>query len=364
MNTIYVDLHCLQRNYHRVQDIIGAGQQLLAVVKADGYGHGMVEVARALQDVGASCFGVGTVAEGKRLRLHGVRGRIVVLLGGCGESIADLSEYDLEPVVTSQVQLERLLNQASSALAIHLKVDCGMGRLGFAPDEMVQICAHLASSLLEVAGLMSHFPVADEDPELTMQQATLFAGIVRDVRALGMSPVAHIANSAAILSGMTSHDMARAGLALYGYAPVQSDCLATDLEPVMTVQSRVIQVKHVPKGTGVSYGLTEQTHRDSVLAVVGIGYANGYPRALSSCGQMLVGGQRVPVMGRVCMNMTVVDVTDVSTVKCGDPVVVLGQQGEDVISATDIAEWAGTISYEILCTLGNLNPREYGQMES
>ena len=360
MNTVCIDLQALRHNYQQLQAKIGSERQLMAVVKADGYGHGMIEVARVLQAIGAHCFGVGTVVEGKRLRLHGITGRIVVLLGGCGESIADLSEYDLEPVVSNRVQLARLQEQATSGLAIHVKVDCGMGRLGFASDEIVQVCTDIMSSSLVIAGLMSHFPVADEDRSLTLAQAHTFAKIVKDVRALGVQPLAHMANSAAILGDIAVHDMARVGISLYGCFPAtQFASSSVALQPVMTVKSTVLQVKPVPAGTGVSYGLTQQTKRDSLLAVVGIGYADGYPRMLSECGAMLIGGKRAPIMGRVCMNMTVVDVTDLDTVKCGDDVIVLGKQGADEISATDIADWAGTINYEILCTLGNLSPKVF-----
>lgn len=360
MNTVCIDLQALAQNYHHLQDKIGDARQLMAVVKADGYGHGMIEVARALQGVGARCFGVGTTREGICLRQHGITGRIVVLLGGCGESIADLSKYELEPVVSNQVQLARLQEQDVTGLPIHLKVDCGMGRLGFSPGEIVQVCTDIMSTSLVIAGLMSHFPVADEDRTLTLKQANSFAEIVKKIHALGIQPLTHMANSAAILGNIAPHDMARAGIALYGCSPSsQPEFSQMVLEPVMTVKSTVLQVKSVPAGTGVSYGLTERTTRDSLLAVVGIGYADGYPRALSSCGEMLIDGQRAAIMGRVCMNMTVVDVTDIDSVKCGDEVVVLGRQGTDEVSATEIADRAKTINYEILCTLGNLNPRVF-----
>ena len=360
MNTVCIDLQALRHNYQQLQDKIGSGRQLMAVVKADGYGHGMVEVAGVLQATGAQCFGVGTVVEGKRLRLHGITGRIVVLLGGCGESIADLSEYELEPVVSNRVQLARLQEEATSGLAIHVKVDCGMGRLGFAIDEIVQVCTDIMSSSLVIAGIMSHFPVADEDQTLTLAQAHTFTEIVKDVRALGIQPLVHMANSAATLGNIAIHDMVRVGIALYGCFPANPSASSpVVLQPVMTVKSTVLQVKSVPAGTGVSYGLTQQTKRDSVLAVVGIGYADGYPRMLSECGEMLIGGKRASIIGRVCMNMTVVDVTNLDTVKCGDEVIVLGKLGADEISATDIADWAGTINYEILCTLGNLSPKVF-----
>lgn len=352
MNSACIDLQALRRNYQQLQGEIGQGCQLMAVVKADGYGHGMLEVAAALQQVGAVWYGVGTVCEGKRLRLHGITGRIVVLLGGCDGSVADLYEYELEPVVATLSQLDRLQEQGIPRVAIHLKVDCGMGRLGFAPQEIVSVCAALGDRPFEIAGLMSHFPVADEDLRLTGQQAELFRQLILDVRGLGITPLAHIANSAAMRAGIACNDMVRVGIALY-------DGLAADLMSVMTVKSRVLQVKQVPAGTGISYGLTVHVKRDSILAVVGIGYADGYPRALSGCGEMLIDGRRVAVLGRVCMNMTVVDVTDLGLVECGDEVTVLGRQGEDEISATEIADWAGTINYEILCALGNLNPRVF-----
>ncbi len=361
MTTAYVDLQALRRNYQRLQDRTYDRCKLMAVVKADGYGHGMLAVAGALQDVGADWFGVGTVAEGRRLRLHGITGRIVVLLAGCNAEVSELALYKLEPVVSDGVQLAYLLSQVPEELAIHLKVDCGMGRLGFDPQEVVGVCRKLASFPLVLASLMAHFPVADTDIALSLEQEGVFRQVIKDVRGLGLTPMVHMANSAAFLSGIAFLDMVRLGLALYGYAPGEQVAGAEKvvLEPVMRVTSRVLQVKAVPAGTGISYGLSQKTERDSILAVIDIGYADGFPRALSGCGKVIVGGEFAKVIGRVCMNMTVVDVTDIDLVKCGDEVVVLGRQGEKQISATDIATWAGTINYEILCTLGNLNPREY-----
>ncbi|MDA3972390.1 MAG: alanine racemase [Desulfobulbaceae bacterium] len=360
MNTVRVDIQALCRNYKTIQALIGADCQVMAVVKADGYGHGMVEVAGALQGVGADCFGVGTAREGLRLRKAGVTGRIVVLLGDCGVSPEILTQYQLEPVVCDHKQLAELQDEVSGVLPIHLKIDCGMGRLGFSPGEIVQVCNDIGSSSLIIAGVMSHFPVADEDRELSKEQADLFAETVHQIHALGIKPLAHMANSAAILAGLVSHGMARAGLALYGYSPSSDPGFSqTVLEPVMTVCSTVLQVKEVPAGTGISYGLSQQTRRDSRLAVIAMGYADGFSRALSGCGQVLISGQFARVIGRVCMNMTVVDVTDIDSVECGDEVVVLGRQGENEISATEIADLTHTINYEILCTLGNLTPRSY-----
>lgn len=357
MNRVQVDLQALQHNYENLTATIGANCQLMAVVKADGYGHGMVEAAKALQQAGAEWFGVGTTIEGKRLRSCGITGRIVVLLGGCGLVASELVQYQLEPVVSSGAQLASLLDQSSAEILVHLKVDCGMGRLGFFPDEVGAVCAKISGSSLRLASLLSHFPVADEDLDLSLKQAALFHDVVTSVRQSGMSPLAHMANSAAVVRGLVPFDLARTGIGLYGYSPVSLGKIT--LEPVMRVTSRVLQVKSVQAGTGISYGLTETTTRDSILAVIGMGYADGFPRTLSGCGQVLVGGQFAKIIGRVCMNMTVVDVTDIDAVNCGDEVVIIGRQGVREISATDIATWAGTINYEILCALGNLNPREY-----
>jgi alanine racemase len=360
MNTVCVDLQALCRNYLAVQAIIGDSCRLMAVVKADGYGHGMLEAALVLQKVGVSCFGVGTAGEGRCLRQNGINGQIVVLLGGCERDVELLVQYRLEPVVSDYVQLAYLQRVVQTALPVHVKVDCGMGRLGFSPQEMIQVCTKIRESSLVIAGVMSHFPVADEDVELSRKQAELFARTVEDLRGSGVEFTAHMANSAAVFGGLAFYEMVRVGLALYGCLPLMAPQFGqTSLEPVMTVKSRVLQVKQVPAGTGISYGLTQQTRRDSRLAVIGIGYADGFPRLLSGCGQVLVGGSRAQIIGRVCMNMTVVDVTDIDAVECGAEVVVLGRQGEDEISAAEIAEWAGTINYEILCSLGNLNSRVY-----
>ncbi len=360
MNIAHINLQALGRNYQAMQEKVGVDCQLMAVVKSDGYGHGAVEVAGALQGVGATCFGVGTVAEGKALRQNGVTGRIVVLFGGCDGNVAELNQYELEPVVSSPAQLLDLQKNGQPGLPVHLKVDCGMGRLGFKSDEIVQVCRDIEESPFVIGSVMSHFPMADTDSEISKEQADFFAEIVRDIHALGLNPLTHMANSAAILSDISCHEMVRTGLALYGCFPSERpEIKQVILEPVMSVTSTVLQVKQVPAGTGVSYGLTQCVERESLLAVVGVGYADGYPRSLSGRGVMLVGGARAPIIGRVCMNMVVVDVTDIPSVEYGDEVVVLGKQGENEITATEIAGWATTISYEILCTLGNLNSRVY-----
>ncbi|MEN8141103.1 MAG: alanine racemase [Thermodesulfobacteriota bacterium] len=360
----HIDLAALSHNYHFLQGR-APGAELMAVVKADGYGHGMVAIASHLQGLGCRCFGVSDLAEALVLRRHGVAGRIVLLLGADASQWQVLREHDLELVIYDESQLAAfcaISGEESGRLAIHLKVDCGMTRLGFSPEKVASCCALLQKCpSLNVVGLMSHLPCADGDLVLTKAHNRTFADLVTQVRQAGFAVAAHIANSAALLGDAQLHwDMVRPGIALYGYQPGGTPAgFEGELQPVMTVTAPVLQVKDVAAGTGISYGLTKATSRPSRLAVVAAGYGEGYSRILSGQGEILIRGQRAPIMGRVCMGMTVVDVTDIPGAVRNDTAVLLGRQGDEAISADEIALWLGTISYEVLCMLGKSNKRSF-----
>lgn len=367
-NRLEIDLAALRDNYRNLAALLGPRVKLMAVIKADAYGHGLVEVAACLARAGAGIFGVTDVAEGRRLREAGIAGEVVVLLGGRTGAIADLLRYDLAPVVYEREYLRELAAAAGAAgrqAAIHLKVDTGMGRLGILPGEVPEFLALIKGlPALRLAGLLSHFPLADEaDLAATAEQNRRFSQLAAACGDGTGEMVTHIANSAALLrEPLSRHALVRPGITLYGCYPGGSDPAMRarlPLRPVMSFKSTVLQVKTVPAGYGVSYGHLFRTERPSRLAVLPLGYANGYLRRLTGRAQVLIAGRRVPVVGRICMNLCVADITGLAGVAAGDEVVVLGRQGEEEITADELAGWQETISYEVLCQFGASNQRIY-----
>ena len=366
-NRLEIDLAALGDNYCQLVALVGPQVRVLAVVKADAYGHGLVEVAGCLVRAGATTFGVADVAEGRRLRQAGITGEVLVMLGGRTGTVADLLAHDLTPVIYDREYLCELAAAAAvlgRTAPVHLKVDTGMRRLGILPEELpeyVELIGSLAS--LRLAGVLSHFPLSDgEDLAPTSEQNRLFSEMVAALGVAWEVPLIHIANSAAFLREPQSrHDLVRAGITLYGYYPGGDPSLRANLalRPVMSFTSRILQVKEVPAGCGVSYGHLFRTERPSRLAVLPVGYADGYLRRLTGRAQVLIGGRRVPVVGRICMNLCMADITGLDGVIPGDEVVLLGRQGEAEISADELAAWQETISYEVLCLLGASNPRFY-----
>ncbi len=353
-----IDLDALARNLRTLRGQV-APAGVLAVVKSDAYGHGAVAVARRLDAEGVDWFGVALAGEGAELRRAGVKAPILVL-GTAEPGELDLYRAErLVPTVSSAAQLAMWaeLSDAGAPQAIHLKVDTGMSRLGLAPAEVGEALAAIRSSPgLALGGLVSHLAAAEdlESPE-TERQLREFAALVglltpEERRAATV----HLANSAGALYRPASrHDLVRLGLALYGVDPAGR---VGALEPVMSVAARIVLVREVAAGTRAGYGGTWTAARPSRLAVVPVGYGDGYPWRLSNRAEVLVGGRRAPVAGRVSMDMTIVDVTGVP-VEIGDEAVLLGRQGEESISAAELAERAGTIPWEVLCRFGLRLPR-------
>lgn len=372
-NRVEIDLSALQANFQGIRKTVGQQINIMAVVKSDAYGHGQVECAQALYSVGARTFAVAEVWEGVKLRRAGLEGDIVVLLGGSQELYADIIRHKLTPVVFDVDFLTGLSDAAARMkmeVKVHLKVDVGMGRIGIMPDE-VESYISLIKRLpgISLSGMLSHFPVADEidSLETTHTQLAQFKNVLADLKSKESGKiVSHIANSAALIYFPKSHlDMVRPGISLYGCYPDASPTRAKtavptlELQPVMSFKTRVIQIKEMGPGCGISYGHTFVTRRKSRIAVLPVGYADGYLRILSNRAQVLIGGRRAPVCGRVCMNATLVDVTDLPPVHTGDEVVLLGQQGDERITADEVAQWMETISYEVLCLFGSFNERFY-----
>lgn len=366
-----VDLAALAHNYHVLKSRVAPRCSIMAMVKADAYGHGAVQVSRKLEKCGVRALGVATVEEGLELRAAGVKSQIIVMGGlmGMGSPASKVMvEAELTPVINSSYILDSLEEDAKAAgrtIDVHLKIDTGMSRLGVRPEalssliEKIKKCPHLS-----VEGVMTHLAEADHE-DVSRRQMELFLSSREKIeQALGKIRVWHIANSTAVLRGEpvdvpgAAEVWVRPGLALYGECN-GSGFGGQTLKPVMGLMSKAVMLKRVPEGARVSYGGTFTTKRPSRLAIVPIGYADGYPWALSNKASVLIRGHRAPVVGRVTMDMIVVDITDVEGVSVGDEVVLLGSQDSERITLHEISEWAGTITYEILCGISKRMPRIY-----
>lgn len=360
-----IDLDALTHNFQEVRLRTG-NRKILAVVKAQAYGHGGIMVSRHLAAIGADMLGIALVEEGRELRDAGITAPILLMGAVFPEQAEEIVRLDLITTITSLRMAQALSDAArrqGRAAALHLKVDTGMGRIGLAP-EAIPALVHEVSKLgsVRIDGLMTHFADADlRDKQFAQVQLERFEGMVRGLQQRGFAvPLLHAANSAAILDFPRSlFTLVRPGLMLYGYDPLERISADGCLRPVLSLVTRIVFVKRVPAGTPISYGRTFTTRRESLIATVPIGYADGYSRALSNKGEALVRGRRVPVAGRICMDMLMLDVTDVPEVREGDEVVLIGGQGDDRITAADIAAVAGTIPYEVLCGIGSRVPRVY-----
>ena len=369
LNRVEISRSALRHNFFLLK-AKAPGAAVLAMVKADAYGHGMVECAKTLAAAGAACFGVAEAVEGVRLRKSGIQQPVFIMAGILPEIIPVLFTYRLTPVVVDAGCLDALSREAvkrEQEMALHLKVDAGMGRQGCTLSDLGGIIEKIQSLPgLVLGGIMAHFPMADDpDSDSTVDITSAFVRQVEKVgELLPENIVLHLANSGGILYFPVSHQkMIRPGISLYGYYPdgEQGTKNAEEqrLQPVMRFSSRIIQVKDVPAGTGLGYGHIFTTNRPTRIGIIPAGYEDGYLRCLSNRAQALVHGQRVPVVGRISMNLTMFDITDVDGITPGDEVVLLGRQGEEEITADEIAVWMDTINYEVLCLFGNLNNRVY-----
>lgn len=371
-----ISLSALTENYLTLKRHVGVngspGAPLMAVVKANAYGHGAVECARALAACGADWFGVALVEEGVELRQAGIA-QPVFCLGGFWRTQGELIlAHNLTPALFRMDLAEELnarAREAGRVVEFHLKVDTGMGRLGVPVSEVAEFAQALRTfDHLRLDGVMTHFADADGlDPEYTERQIQQFNQAVLIVRELGLRPTwLHLANSAGLHAFPRAHgNLARAGAAMYG---LTRDVLSPrreplPLKPVMSLKSRIVLLKTVPAGASLGYGCTFTTTRESRIATLPIGYADGFHRAHSNHGRVIVRGHFAPVVGRVSMDLTIIDVTDVpddlGAVELGDEVVLIGEQNGWRISAEDLAEQIGTISYEIVTGVSARVPRIY-----
>lgn len=363
-----VDLDAIAHNVRRVVDIVGPAVSVLAVLKADAYGHGITRVARTALNNGARYLGVASVNEGVLLRQSGVDAPILVLGYTPSWQARELALNGLTATVYD-LAVVRALSQASRELdrqiRIHVKVDTGMGRLGLLPDAVLPFFQELRSARqgsdhnLFVEGIFTHFSVADADRDYTLWQVDGLRKILSQLEACDLRPpLVHAANSAAILTLPESHyDMVRLGIAMYGLHPSELVKCPSDFRPALSFMTQVAQVKTLPIGSYVSYGNTYQTTSERRVAVIPVGYADGFRRAPQHWREVLVGGQRAPIIGRVCMDQTMIDVSHIAQVRQGDEVVLIGTQGDESITAEDVARHLGTINYEVVSEILARVPR-------
>ena len=375
-----IDLEAIAHNVCELRRCADPKAQVMAVVKANGYGHGAVEVARTALANGAEWLGVARLPEAIALRKAGFSAPILVFGYTPPAEAGCLIDFDLRQSVYSLAASQAYSAAAAARgkrIRVHLKVDTGMGRLGLVPaalrgasdgdaagSEFIREVAAIAGLPgIEAEGIFTHFAASDSaDKSYANRQLALFLDLLQTLRAHGLEfRLRHAANSAAVIELPESHlDLVRPGIALYGLKPSEEVNLAgISLQPAMALKTRIIHLKTVPAGTSISYGMTHRTSSPTVIATIPVGYADGYRRLLSSRGQMLVHGRRVPVVGRVCMDLTMLDVGAVPDVQMEDEVVIFGRQGNECLSADDLARELGTINYEIVCDLTARVPRVY-----
>jgi len=360
---VEVDTAAMRRNAAAVCRLVGAGVQVMAVVKADGYGHGALAAARAALEGGASWLGVASVEEGAQLRAQGIAAPVLVLGCGLPDQAAQVVEQGLTQTLATG-EMARALSAAAvgagAEVGVHIKVDTGMGRLGVLPHQAAAF-ARLANDLpgLRVEGMCSHLATADDDdPTCARAQARRFQQTLAELAAQGIEPpLRHLANSAAVVRFPEMHfDLVRAGLLIYGLNPLRRPLTELDLVPALAWKTRIACVRRVPAGQPLSYGGLYVTPRPSRIACLPVGYADGFPRALTNVGTVLVGGRRCPVVGAVCMDQTLVDIGDADA-QVGDEVVLIGEQARERITANDLAAAQGTVVHEVVARLGKRLPR-------
>ena len=375
-----IDLSAYAHNIRELRRVALPAARLMAVVKANGYGHGAIEVARTALQNGADFLGVARIHEAVELRKAGLEAPILIFGYSSPDSAPTLIDFELTQTVYSKTTAKALSEQAArqgKKIKIHIKVDTGMGRLGLLLDDLAAGASHNARTdrtvkeiaaisrlaNLDVDGIFTHFATSDSaDKSYANTQLERFRDFLNRIDSAGLRPpLKHAANSAAVIDLPDSHlDMVRPGIATYGLYPSDEvNQSNVDLKPVMTLKSSIIHLKKVPAGFHISYGITYRTEKPTTIATVPIGYADGLNRLLSSRGWMLVHGIRVPIVGRVCMDLTMLDVGALKDVTIEDEVVVFGQQGNEAITADELAAKLNTINYEIVTSISGRVPRVY-----
>ncbi len=362
-----IDLDAIYNNIQAVRQKIGEDVSLFAVIKADAYGHGAVPVGLHIQDL-VDGYAVAIVEEGVELRKSGIQKNIIILGYTDPTQYAAILRYGMEQTVYAYDMAKRLSDLAvamGSIAKIHIKLDTGMGRLGFLPNEQsieaIKDISRLPNICIE--GLYTHFAKADmEDREYTDNQLNTFISFAKQLEAAGVPiHVKHAANSAAIMDYPESYfDQVRCGIVTYGLYPSKEiEQQHLNITPAMELKTHIVAVKEVPEGTSIGYGGTYVTKGVRRIATIPVGYGDGYPRSLSNKGRVLIRGQSAPIVGRICMDQFMVDITDILDAREGDTVVLVGKDGDAILPVEEVADIAGSFNYEFCCNIGRRIPRVY-----
>lgn len=353
-----IDLDAVTHNIKTIRRIAGKNSEIMAVVKANAYGHDAIEISQVVLESGATWLGVGALEEGIILRKAGIKAPILILGLTLEDGVDWLLFYDLIPTVCD-LQTVKALSQAAvkykKNARVHIKIDTGMRRLGIKSEEALDFIKRIKKmNNIEIEGLYTHFAAADEeDKSYTELQFAQYKRVVDKLEKEGFRvPLKHAANSAAILDLSYTHlEMVRPGITIYGLFPLPLAKRTTKLKPVAKFKTKIIFIKKVGAGESIGYGRAYTTTKETTVATLPVGYADGYPRLLSDRGEVLVRGRRAPIIGRICMDLCMIDVTNIPGVEVGDEVVLWGRQEGENISVEEIAEKTGTINYEIICTV-------------
>jgi alanine racemase len=365
LNRIEIDLSALSHNLTVLKGLLkSTGARIMAVIKSDAYGHGLLEVARELESAGVWGFGISDIEEAVALREGRINAPIVFLSGLPPGTEKEVMALDLIPGITDTSSLDTMESFASTmdqACRVHLKVDTGMGRMGFSPDALYEVVKGFRRwPHLYFEGLYSHLSSAEDPPDpFNTVQLNTFASVLDQVKDMGWKPlIVHLANSAGLVNFPSTHyDLVRPGLAIYGSYPGPQSKRVIELRPAMSFFSKIIGINKLAERSPVSYSHIFYTKSPSRIAVVPVGYGDGYLRSMSNRSEVLIRGRRCPAVGNICMKSFMVDVSMLDGVNIGEEVVLLGGQGDEIITAEDLARWSGTISYELLCLLGSMNKR-------
>jgi alanine racemase len=363
-----VDLDAIAYNVKNIKRKLGRDVELMAIVKADGYGHGAYPAARAALKNGAGSLGVAILEEGIALRQQGIKAPIANLYPEPPSRAGKIVEYGLEQVVTDAKLVRRLSREAvrqKKRCAVYIEIDTGMGRYGVPPNQTLELVRKIKRSPnLYLKGILSQFSTADQKKkDFVYEQLGIFTRTLDQLQAsYNHIPVRSIANSGAVLDVPASYfNQVRVGFLLYGLYPSFETTESVRVKPAMSLKSRVLFVKVVDKGASISYGRTYIAKRKTKIATIPLGYADGYSRSLSNRGEVLIRGKRAKVVGRVCMDAFMVDVTRIPRVKVGDDVILMGRQGKDEITAHDLGRWTNTFAYEVVSRMGKRLPTVYVQ---
>ncbi|MBN1872253.1 MAG: alanine racemase [Candidatus Omnitrophica bacterium] len=360
-----IDLETVRYNFRQIKKLAGANTKVLVVVKGNAYGHGILEISRTLQGLGADYLGVATLDEALYLRSRRISTPILVL--------GSLLKHELRQAIKNNVsitlcspdivkKLDSTALRLNREACVHIKVDTGMGRIGIWHEDALQFIHDVTKCKnIRIEGIYTHFSIAGRDKFFTAYQMESFSSIINSLAVSGVSiPLMHAANSIATVNFKRSHlNLIRPGIILYGMYPKKSFSRRLELRPSLSLKTRIVFLKKTPAGRSISYGRTYITQRPTVIATLPIGYADGYGRILSNKAKVLVRGQRAPVIGKVTMDQTMIDVGHIDGVSMGDEVVLIGKQGGAEIRCEELARLSGTIPYEIVCGIGSRVPRMY-----